>query len=65
VDVTGHGVGAGLKQATKKNVRLAFIVGESEQQEGTVTVRNLETGEERRALLQTLGEHLPEMEQCL
>ncbi len=65
VDVTGHGVGAGLKQATKKHLRLAFIAGESEQQEGTVTVRNLETGEERRALLQTLGEHLPEMEQCL
>lgn len=65
VDVTGHGVGAGLKQAVKKHLRLAFIVGESEQQEGTVTVRNLETGEERRTLLQTLGEHLPEMEQCL
>ncbi len=65
VDVTGHGVGAGLKQAAKKQLRLAFIVGESEQQAGTVTVRNLETCEERHTTLQTLVEQIPEMEQCL
>ncbi|MFL5625783.1 MAG: histidine--tRNA ligase [Ktedonobacteraceae bacterium] len=65
VDVTGHGVGAGLKQAVKKQLRLALIVGENEQQAGTITVRNLETGEERCATLQTLVEQIPEMEQCL
>ncbi len=47
VDVTGHGVGAGLRLAVKKQVRLALIVGEDEQRAGTVTVHNLETGEER------------------
>ena len=46
VDVTGHGVGAGLKLASKKHMRLALIVGEDEQRAGTVTVRDLVTGEE-------------------
>ncbi len=46
VDVTGHGVGAGLKLATKKHIRLALIVGENEQRTRTVTVRDLATGEE-------------------
>lgn len=47
VDVTGHGVRAGLKQATKKQIRLALIVGENEQQREVVTVRDLITGEEQ------------------
>jgi histidyl-tRNA synthetase len=47
VDVTGHGVGAGLKLATKKQIPLALIVGEDERRENIVTVRNLERGEER------------------
>ena len=46
IDVTGHGVSTGLKLATKKNIRLALIVGDTEQQSNTVTVRNLSTGEE-------------------
>lgn len=46
VDVTGHGIGAGLKLATKKEVRLALIVGDDEQQKNRVTLRDLVTGEE-------------------
>ena len=65
VDVTGHGVGAGLKLATKQQIRLAFIVGENEQRAGTVTVRNLETGEEHVTSLDVLVESMPEKEQCL
>ncbi len=65
VDLSGHGVGAGLKQAAKKRLRLAFIVGENEQQAGTVTVRNLETGEEQRATIPTLLEQLAGREQFL
>ncbi|TMB83664.1 MAG: hypothetical protein E6J44_08970, partial [Chloroflexi bacterium] len=47
VDVTGHGVGAGLKLATKKQIPLALIVGEDERRANIVTVRNMERGEER------------------
>ncbi|HEU0002386.1 MAG TPA: ATP phosphoribosyltransferase regulatory subunit, partial [Ktedonobacteraceae bacterium] len=47
VDVTGHGVGAGLKLATKKQIPLALIVGENERRANVVTVRDLERGEER------------------
>ena len=47
VDVSGHGVGAGLRSAVKKRIRLALIVGEDERQAGTVTVRDLGTGEEQ------------------
>ena len=46
VDVTGHGVGAGLKLATKKETPWALIVGENEQQTNRVTLHNLVTGEE-------------------
>lgn len=47
VDVMGHGVGAGLRLAVKKQMRLALIVGEDERRAGTVTVRDLLTGEEQ------------------
>ena len=47
VDVTGHGVGAGLRLATKKNIRLAIIVGDDEQQANVVTLRDLRTAEEQ------------------
>ncbi len=46
VDVTGQGVGAGLRLAVKKQMRLALIVGEDERRDGMVTVRDLATGEE-------------------
>jgi len=47
VDVNGHGTGAGLKVAAKNQVRLALIVGEDEQRDNVVTLRNLDTGEEQ------------------
>src|SRR5712692_2960175 len=47
VDVNGHGVGAGLKMAAKNQVRLALIVGDDEQRDNVVTLRNLDTGEEQ------------------
>src|SRR6266567_2931521 len=47
VDVNGHGVGAGLKLAAKNQVRLALIVGDDEQRDNVVTLRNLDTGEEQ------------------
>jgi len=55
VDVTGHGVGTGLKLANKKNIRLALIVGEDEQRTGTVTLRDLATGEERILDIEDVG----------
>ncbi|EFH88494.1 histidine--tRNA ligase [Ktedonobacter racemifer] len=48
VDISGHGVGAGLKQAVKKQILLALIVGEDEARQNEVTVRNLETSVEWR-----------------
>src|SRR5439155_16668563 len=48
VDVTGHGVGAGLRLAAKKQLQFALIVGEDEQRKGLVTVRDLVRGEEQR-----------------
>lgn len=47
VDIAGHSVGAGLKQASRKHIAYALIVGESEQRNGMVTLRNLSTGEEQ------------------
>lgn len=41
LDVTGHGVGAGLKQASRQAIRLAAIVGENERSANTITLRDL------------------------
>src|SRR6266487_1563728 len=65
VDVSGHGVGAGLKTASKKQIRLALIVGEDEQHEGVVTVRDLATGEEQISHLDELAERVPGEDQFL
>ncbi|HLZ58894.1 MAG TPA: histidine--tRNA ligase [Ktedonosporobacter sp.] len=55
VDVTGHGVAAGLRLAGKRQLDLALIVGEVEQQRGVVTVRNLATGVEQITDITLLG----------
>src|SRR5579884_2439806 len=56
VDVTGHGVGAGLRLAAKKQVLLALIVGSDEQRENAVTVRDLQSGEEHLVSLAAAAE---------
>jgi ATP phosphoribosyltransferase regulatory subunit len=59
LDVSGHGVGAGLRLAAKRGMRLALIVGEEEQRGNVVTIRNLLTGEEQTAQLEALAQRLP------
>ena len=60
LDVTGHGVSSGLKQASKKNIPLALIVGEDEQQRGVVTVHDLTTGEEQVVSSESLAQGMKE-----
>jgi ATP phosphoribosyltransferase regulatory subunit len=55
VDVTGNGVSSGLRQAAKRGLRLALIVGEDEQSRGTVTVRDLRAGEEQTSPIESLA----------
>jgi ATP phosphoribosyltransferase regulatory subunit len=54
IDVADHGVSAGLRLAARRQIRLALIVGEDEQRDGTVTVRDLHTGEEQTASVESL-----------
>ena len=63
LDVTGHGVSAGLKRASKKNIPLALIVGEDERQRGVVTVHNLITGEEQVINSESLAQGMKEVQQ--
>jgi ATP phosphoribosyltransferase regulatory subunit len=58
VDVTGHGVAAGLRLATKKQIQFALIVGEDEQRRGLVTVRDLMTGEEQRVSNESVAQRV-------
>lgn len=58
LDVTGHGVGSGLKQAFKKSIPLALIVGEDERQRNVVTVRDLTTGEEQVVSMESLAQRV-------
>jgi histidyl-tRNA synthetase len=55
VDVASHGVGAGLRLAARRQIRLALIVGENEQRQGVVTIRDLVTGEEQVSEIQALA----------
>ncbi|HLJ32466.1 MAG TPA: His/Gly/Thr/Pro-type tRNA ligase C-terminal domain-containing protein, partial [Ktedonobacteraceae bacterium] len=58
LDVTQRGVSGGLKLAAKKHIPIALIVGETEQQSHTVTVRDLTTGEEYVLNLDNVGKIL-------
>ncbi|PZW32061.1 histidyl-tRNA synthetase [Thermosporothrix hazakensis] len=65
VDVSGHGVGSGLRQASRKELSLALIVGEDERAQEAVTVRHLATGTEQVVPLATLGDYVAVKEQYL
>jgi len=54
VDVTDHGVSGGLRQAAKKHIQFALIVGDNEQRGNVVTVRDLTTRQERVLDIQSL-----------
>lgn len=60
LDVTGHGVGFGLKQAARQGIGLAAIMGEDERRAGTITLHDLTSGEEhqvaRGMLIQSLND---------
>ena len=62
LDVTGHGVSSGLKQAAKKNIPLALIVGEDERQRDVVTVHDLTTGEEQVISSESLAQGMKEVQ---
>ena len=62
VDLTGQGVAAGLKLAAEKNIRWVLIVGEGERRSNTVTLRDLETGEEQVLEIEALIRSLRERE---
>jgi ATP phosphoribosyltransferase regulatory subunit len=65
VDVTDHGVGAGLRLAARRQIRLALIVGEDERRKGVVTVRDLQTGEEQVSSVEALVRRIQDKEQWL
>jgi ATP phosphoribosyltransferase regulatory subunit len=65
VDVSDHGVGAGLRLAARRQIRLALIVGEDEQRNGVITVRDLQTGEEQLSNIEALAGRIQDKEQWL
>lgn len=62
MDVTGHGVGAGLKQAARKEIQQAAIVGENERQANTITLHNLASGIEQQVSRSAYGNDFRERE---
>jgi histidyl-tRNA synthetase len=65
VDVTEHGVGAGLKLATRRETPWALIVGEDEQQTNRVTLHHLVTGKELVLDIHSLARQISYEEQPL
>ncbi len=62
LDVTGNGVSSGLKQASRKNIPFALIVGEDERQKNVVTVHNLTTGKEQIVSSESLAQDMKEVQ---
>ncbi len=58
VDVNGRGVSIGLRQAARRGAQFALIVGETEWQSNTVTLHDLESGEEQTVRREDLAEVL-------
>lgn len=60
LDVSGHGVGAGLKHAARQAIGLAAIVGENERRTETIMLHDLTSGSEeqiaRAAFVQSFAE---------
>ncbi len=54
LDISGHSVGESLKRAITRRIPYALIVGESEKRDRTVTLRDLENGEESILALEGL-----------
>lgn len=48
LDVSGHGVGAGLKYAAKQAIGLAAIVGENERRTASIMLHDLSSGSEEQ-----------------
>jgi histidyl-tRNA synthetase len=62
VDVTEHGVGAGLKLATKKDTPWALIVGDDERKTNRVTLHDLLTGKELVLDISSFAQHIVDTE---
>jgi histidyl-tRNA synthetase len=62
VDVTEHGVGAGLKLATKKEIPWALIVGEDERRMNSVTLHDLVSGKEMVHDIRSFAQYILETE---
>ncbi len=60
LDVTGHGVGAALKLAVRKEFQFVAIVGEDERRDRSITLRDLTAGEESSLAYATLIQRLRE-----
>jgi histidyl-tRNA synthetase len=58
LDVTGHGVGAGLKLAVRQGIKQAVIVGENERRAGMITLHDLASGEEQQLACEALVQSL-------
>jgi histidyl-tRNA synthetase len=58
LDLTGHGVGSGLKLAVRKGIRQVAIVGEEEERAGSITWHDLSSGEEQHLASAALAELL-------
>jgi histidyl-tRNA synthetase len=65
VDVTEHGVGGGLKLATKKETPWALIVGDDEQKANRVTLHDLVTGEEFVAGIHSFAQQISSKERLV
>lgn len=60
LDITGHGVGAGLKLAARKGIGHVAIVGEEEERAGSITWHDLSSGEEQHLASAALAALLKE-----
>jgi histidyl-tRNA synthetase len=54
IDLAGRNLSKALKYAASANASEAIILGDSELREGVLTVKNMASGEQRKATLEEL-----------
>lgn len=60
-DLSGRGLSAQLRNAAAERCKFAAIVGEREEESGTVTFRNLETGDQKEIISSEMSNYVAEI----
>ena len=54
IDFAGRSLKAQMKQANRQNARYSILLGEDEIKNNTVTIKNMQTGEQKQGTIEDM-----------